>query len=376
MRTLLALAFLSVIISNANGQDAAAIAAQQAQQASQQAQQANQQAIQAAQQAQQQAQLAAQQAAIDDAPTNFPTCCAPTMRPAFSVKAGTYDKTLLVKITDKTRGSEIFYTTDGWTPTLKSPRYEGPIPIDKTTKLQAIAVGPYSARSLVASAQYTILTPGAEKAAASAQSDAKTEAKKDGETSSPLQGEQQNRDDRPPVISVDRLNATPTQDAATKPAEASAASVPAEAVVLPERTEVHLVFAADVSSKTAEVGDKILFTLAEDIKTDDGVIVPKGATAEGVVTQAIKTGVIGAPGEVSFRVKTLNANGSVVPLRGSATLEGDAHPPNAAFLIPVVGELSALRHGTDAEIKKGTPMTAYVAVDTPVVPGMATSPAN
>jgi hypothetical protein len=94
------------------------------------------------------------------------------------------------------------------------------------------------------------------------------------------------------------------------------------------------------------------------------------------VTQVNKTGVGGAPGNVSFRVKTLNVNGNAVPLRGSAMLEGDAKPPNAAFLIPVVGELSVLRHGTDAEIQKGTPMTAYVVVDAVVTLSKVASPAN
>jgi hypothetical protein len=340
------------------GANAGAIAAQQAQQATQQAIQANQQAIQQMQQAQQQAQIAAQQqAAADDAPANFPLCCALAVKPTFSVKAGTYDRVLQVRITDKARDSEIYYTTDGWTPTAKSQRYEGPVTIDKTTKLRAIAVVPYAARSLVASAQYTILTPNAAKAGAW------------------TPGEQKDRDERPPVISVDRLNATPTQGAEAKPADGNGPSVPAE-TVLEEGTEVHLAFSADVSSKTAEVGDKILFTLVEDIKTENAVIGPKGVTAEGVVTQVNKTGIGGAPGNVSFRLKTLNVNGTEVPLRGSAMLEGDAKPPNAAFLIPVVGELSVLRHGTDAEIKKGTPMTAYVAVDMVVAQGKVASPAN
>jgi hypothetical protein len=352
MRNLLAAAMFIFLIggSGARAQDPGADAAIAAQQANQQAMQANLQAMQA--------QLAAQQAAADDGPANSPMCCAPTRKPTFSVKAGTYDKVLLVKITDSTRSSEIFYTTDGWTPTTKSLRYEGPITIDKTTKLQAIAIGAYSARSLVASAQYTILTPNAAKADPSMLSELK------------------DHDERPPVISVDRMNATPASGADAKPADGNAAPVPTETVELLEGTEVHLVFAADVSSKTAEVGDKILFSLAEDIRSEDAVIVPKGATAEGVVTQVNKTGAGGAPGDVSFRVKTLNVNGDAVPLRGSAMLEGDAKPPNAALLIPVVGGLTILRHGTDAEIKKGTPMTAYVAADTPVVQGKAAGPAN
>ena len=61
-------------------------------------------------------------------------------------------------------------------------------------------------------------------------------------------------------------------------------------------------------------------------------------------------------------------NGTPIRLYGEAAREGDAKPPNAAILIPVVSPLTALRHGTDAVIKQGTPFTAFLYADTPLVP--------
>ena len=156
MRTLLAVAILMLSGLCVQAQDdPAAQAAQAAQQA---AQQAMQQAQQQMQQLQQDTQRASDEATrqtmqnLSDASNsanNTGLCCAFAVKPTFSVKPGTYSGTTTVKIRDKTRGAVIYYTTDGWTPTTASKRYTGPITIDSTTTLNAIAIvpGPYLVRS-------------------------------------------------------------------------------------------------------------------------------------------------------------------------------------------------------------------------------------
>lgn len=120
------------------------------------AQQATQQSMQEAQQANLQATQQMMQASQDN---TAPVCCIPAAKPKFSIKPGVYNFPTTVKITDATRGAIIYYSTDGWTPTEKSLRYMGPIEIDSTTMLQAIAVAPYHARSYVASGRYIVQTP-------------------------------------------------------------------------------------------------------------------------------------------------------------------------------------------------------------------------
>lgn len=284
-------------------------------QAMQQSQQAAQQAMQQTQQANQQMTEQMMQGA------NTPPavgCCFPTAKPTFSVRPGKYAGAQIVKIRDTTWGAVIYYTTDGWTPTTDSTRYKGPITIDSTMTLEAIAVSPYTVRSLVANAQYTIIGS----------------------------------------------HPTPVQAAAT---DEVAPSIVDGSALLPEGMPVHLVFATDVDSKTADVGDKIALTLAEDIKAGDAVVVPRGAQALGTVIQVDKNGIGGRPGNIVFEVQSLNVNGHMVRLRGAATLEGQPKPPNAALLIPVVGGLTIFRHGKNAEIKPGTPVTAYVDADTSIM---------
>lgn len=75
--------------------------------------------------------------------------------PIFDPIAGTYTIVLSVTITSPTAGADIYYTTDGSTPTPGSTLYTGPITVDATTTVKAIAYlnGQSSA---VSTALYTI----------------------------------------------------------------------------------------------------------------------------------------------------------------------------------------------------------------------------
>jgi hypothetical protein len=284
--------------------DPGAQAAQAAQQATQQAIQANQQAIADMQRASDQAALANQQAIanLNNAAQNSAPVVAMTMPPKISLKGGTYTKPITVKFSDRSRGAVMYYTTDGWTPTTASARYLGPITIDSNTTLRVIAVSPYSVRSQVTSAVYTF-----------------------------------------PASAVSSTTPAPENS------DSSTGSVP-----------VRLLFAKDVNSKTAEIGDKIPMTLADDLVVNGAVVAHKGAAASVTIIQVDKTGAGGAPGNLEFQAEPLQTSVGPLKLRGSASLEGQPHLPNAAFLIPVVGPFTLFRHGEDANIKSGTSFTAYL----------------
>ncbi len=195
----------------------------------------------------------------------------------------------------------IYYSTDGWTPTSNSPRYRGPVSIVSTTNLQAIAIAPYSARSVVTFAQYTIVG----------------------------------------------TSASSTLPSATD-----------------EVAPVPLAFDSDVTSKTAAVGDKVPMILTQDV-TIGPLVVRQGTPATVTITQVDRTGIGGAPGSLSFEADDLRPTSGPIPLQGGATREGEAKLPNAAILIPMVGPFTALRHGADAVITKGTSFVAYVNLGMP-----------
>jgi hypothetical protein len=305
------LALLLSFAATAAAQDAALQAAQAAQQANQLAMQ---QAQAASDEASRQSQLAIQNE-INNSSTAY--YIRPAVKPSISIKSGTYSRPVTVRLKTSTRGAVIHYTTDGWTPTEDSPRYTGPVTISSTTNLQAVAIAPRLPRSLVASAQFNF--PG----------------------------------QAAPVSSA--ALPTPAQD-------------PTGKYIFPSDTPVHLVFSADVSEKKAEVGDKLPLVFAEDLAAGDMIFAKKGTPVDAVVAESDGSHIAGIPGTLTFKAQSFQVGGTTVFLRGYATKEGQAKPPNASVLIPVVGLFGIFRHGTNATIKQGTPFTAYLAQDTLLLP--------
>ena len=87
------------------------------------------------------------------------TVATPTATPA----GGTYTSVQNVTLSCSTQGATIHYTTNGSDPTDSSPTYSGPIPINETTTLKAIAVNTGMTNSDVMTEIYTmkVATPTA-----------------------------------------------------------------------------------------------------------------------------------------------------------------------------------------------------------------------
>jgi len=78
--------------------------------------------------------------------------------PSIAPSGGTYGASILVKITDTTSGAQIYFTTNGSTPTVASAKYTAEVRIAKDTTLKAIASVSGRGLSSVASAVYRIRT--------------------------------------------------------------------------------------------------------------------------------------------------------------------------------------------------------------------------
>lgn len=88
----------------------------------------------------------------------------------------------------------------------------------------------------------------------------------------------------------------------------------------------------------------------------------------GTVTESDKSHGFGVPGEIIFRLESLQADGTVIQLRGTAAREGQGKYGTAAALMLPIGPWGLLEHGEEAQIKSGTPFTAYVDADTVLAP--------
>lgn len=75
-----------------------------------------------------------------------------------------------------------------------------------------------------------------------------------------------------------------------------------EQVTLPANTVFKISMNEDLSSKTNQVGDAVHFSVEEDVKVDDVVVLPRGAQGSGVVTKVTRPKVFGQNGsmEISF----------------------------------------------------------------------------
>lgn len=91
----------------------------------------------------------------------------PAAVPIFSVAPGTYTSAQTVAVSDATPGAAIFYTTNGSTPTTSSTPYSGPIMVNASETIEAIATASGYSESPVASAAYAINLPNPAPAIAS-----------------------------------------------------------------------------------------------------------------------------------------------------------------------------------------------------------------
>jgi hypothetical protein len=267
---------------------------------------------QAAVLASQQANATAMQAAQQAGPL-YSSGSAFLSRPKISVKSGTYKAPLTVTLDESERGETIYYTTDGWTPTLMSRQYDGPIPITHSTYLQAIAVVQYGGISSIAEAIYVL--PSA-------------------------------------------------------PAQVTPPTVVMPNGLLRQGTPIHLAFATGVDSTKANIGDKIPLRLTSKIQLGNQTVDPAQASAQATVIHVDRKSLSGYPGVLTIRLDTLTINNVLVPLVGIETRVGKdpVGPVVSTAKLPRTRFSDPPHVGETAEIDPGTPITAHVVADTQIAP--------
>jgi hypothetical protein len=139
-----------------------------------------------------------------------------------------------------------------------------------------------------------------------------------------------------------------------------------ETLVLKEGTEVILKFAETLSSSTAADEDPVNLVLDQDVVIGNTVVVKAGAMALGRVTHAKKAGMIGKAGELNIRLEYVDTGNGKIKLRGTKNPEGKDKTGTAVALTVLFGPIGLIKHGKNVEVKRGTPLMAYIAEDTPL----------
>lgn len=166
--------------------------------------------------------------------------------------------------------------------------------------------------------------------------------------------------------------AAPT--AATAPQAQSTTMPPAEPPppdTLLDGTPVKLRIGQTVSSADAKVGQEVPFEVVEDVKADGAVVIPKGATAIGTVTDAQPKRRMGRGGKLNINISYVRlADQEKAALRAIKDAQGGGHVGAMTGAMVATGivffpaaPLFLFMHGKDITIPQGTEITAFVEGD-------------
>jgi hypothetical protein len=144
------------------------------------------------------------------------------------------------------------------------------------------------------------------------------------------------------------------EPAAPVEAATKAPSSPSD-VTLPNGTPIHLILGKTISSATAHVGDVVELRVVEEVVVDGLAVIPRGATAVGIVTEVETKKRLGHGAKLGLTINFVHLSDSEkAPVRsfqdssGSDTLAGVIRP---------------VASGKDVSFAQGTEFTAYVDGD-------------
>jgi len=156
----------------------------------------------------------------------------------------------------------------------------------------------------------------------------------------------------------------------TQPATTTPGAPPPPHTVL-DGTPVKLRLSQSISSADAKVGQEIPFEVVEEVKVDDIVVLPKGASAIANVTEAEHKKSMGRAGKLNVAISYARlADSEKVALRAVKEAKGGGHVgamTGAIVATSIVffpaAPLFLFIHGKDITIPQGTEITAFVDGD-------------
>lgn len=136
-------------------------------------------------------------------------------------------------------------------------------------------------------------------------------------------------------------------------------------------TPVKLRLGQSISSADAKVGQEVPFEVIEDVKVDDVVVLPKGATAIANVTEAEHKKSMGRAGKLNVAISYARlADSEKIALRAVKEAKGGGHVgamTGAIVATSIVffpaAPLFLFIHGKDITIPQGTEITAFADGD-------------
>jgi hypothetical protein len=160
--------------------------------------------------------------------------------------------------------------------------------------------------------------------------------------------------------------------AASLPFPLFAAQQPAQPrFVLEDGTPVKLVLAETISSADQQKGNLVIFSVAEDVRIGNVVVIPAGANAWGTIRAVKAKGRVGRAGKIEIAIDRVRlADGEKAALSNAEGSTGVSHEGQMATAVAVssvvawpAAPLFLLMHGKDVTIPRGTQTLAFVHGD-------------
>jgi hypothetical protein len=149
--------------------------------------------------------------------------------------------------------------------------------------------------------------------------------------------------------------------------ETQAAAPMGGETLLPANSEVILSLNETVTSGTHRMGEKVFFTVAQDVKADGRTVIAQGTRAVGQITRRTGKGSFGKSGKMDVTFRYIDYNGQHIPVQGLHHQEGagaTAATIGAVVAAGVVGGL--LVKGKSARIAQGREFTVRTRDAIPV----------
>jgi hypothetical protein len=156
--------------------------------------------------------------------------------------------------------------------------------------------------------------------------------------------------------------------AAAPPAAAQTAAAAEASAVLREGTRVQMRTLAPLSSRRTRQGQRFDLEVAEEVRVDGRLVIPKGARGVGEISRVLPKGMMGRSGKIEVRVLFVEVGGHRIRLDGSARDRGKSGAGPVAIAYPLVGVGAAFFTGTSALIPAGSPVEGVVAHDVKLAP--------
>jgi PEGA domain len=145
---------------------------------------------------------------------------------------------------------------------------------------------------------------------------------------------------------------------------------------LEDATPIKLRINRNMSSADAQLNETVDFEVLEEVKVHDVVVIPRGGTAWGTVTEAQPKRRMGRAGKLNINIDNVRlTSGEKVALRAIKDVKGGGHQgaiTGAIVATSIVffpaAPLFLLVHGKDITIPKGSEITAYINGDIPLDP--------